>query len=234
MRSLLGAILGRRGSVNASDIEGVARLMPLTATLMFASGLAIAGAPLFASYTTISIALEALAQWDLQWVWIIVASVPAGLFMALCLRPALVAFNCLPSPAPWQEAPFPMLLGAALEFDPFAMDRVAPLLALLGATGATFLALRVLKLAPQEAPVRLRDVDALYRGPIAGAGRWLGVVLLRLYGTAQAFLHAQALSAGRLAMRWISACDQPYRGSGALQVVGLLGVTAIALAWRYF
>lgn len=253
----LGAILGRRGSVNASDVEGVSRLMPLTATLLLAAGLAVAGAPLFAAYTTISIALEALAQWDLQWAWLLVSSVPAGLFAALCFRPSLAAFNGVPQRAPLHEAPFPMLLGAAiavffcfsvgvapgwlygllptaLEFAPFAIDRVAPHLALLGATGVAYLALRAFKLTPAEAPVRLRDVDALYRGPIAGAGRWLGVVMLRVYGAAQAFIHAQAVSAGRMAMRWIRACDQPYHGAGFLQFAALLAVTALALIWRYF
>ncbi len=252
----LGAILGRRGSVNASDIEGVARVMPLTATLLLAAGLAVAGAPLFAAYTTISIALEALAQWELQWAWLLVASVPAGLFASLCLRPSLAAFNAVPQRVPLQEAPFPMLLGSAiavffcfsvgvaprwlygllptaLEFAPFAIDRMAPHLALLGATGVAYITLRAFKLASVEAPVRLRDVDALYRGPLAGAGRWLGVVMLRVYGTAQALLHAQAVSAGRLAMRWIRACDQPYRGGGALQFAALLTVTALALVWRY-
>jgi len=253
----LGAILGRRGSVNASDMEGVSRLMPLTATLLLTAGLAVSGAPLFAAYTTISIALEALAQWELQWVWLLVASVPAGLFAALCLRPSLAAFNGIPQRAPLQEAPFPMLLGAAiavffcfsigvaprwlygllptaLEFAPFAIDRMAPHLALLGATGVAYIAMRAFKLAPSEAAVRLRDVDALYRGPLAGAGRWLGVVMLRVYGAAQALLHAQAASAGRLAMRWIRACDQPYRGTGVLQLAALLAVTALALVWRYF
>lgn len=256
MQLALGAILGRRGSVNVSEIEGVARTMPLTAMLLLMAGLAVAGAPLFASYTTISIALEALAQWELQWVWLVVACAPAGLFAALCLRPSLAAFNSLPSRVPLHEAPFPMLLGAALAvffclsvglapgwlygllpsaltFDPFAVDRLAPHLSLLGATGVAFLALRALKLTPQEAAVRLRDVDALYRGPVAGTGRWLGVVMLRVYGTAQAMIHAQAVAGSRLAMRWIRACDQPYRGEGRLQLAALLAVTALALVWRY-
>jgi hypothetical protein len=127
------------------------------------------------------------------------------------------------------------LLPTALTFEPFALDRLAPHLALLGAAGLGFLLLRAFKLAPAEAAVRLRDVDALYRGPLASAGRWLGVVMLRVYGTVQAVAQAQATRAGQLTMRWVRRCDQPYVGSGgALQLGALLAVTAVGLAWSHF
>jgi multicomponent Na+:H+ antiporter subunit D len=254
----LGAVLGRRGTARASAFEGVSRLMPITATLMLAAGLAVSATPLFASYATMSIALEAMAQWNLQWAWMLIASAPAGMLAALCLRPSLAAFYGADQRAPLNEAPFPMLLAAALSvffclsiglapawlygllptaltFEPFALDRLAPHLALLGAAGLGFLLLRAFKLAPAEAAVRLRDVDALYRGPLASAGRWLGVVMLRIYGTVQAVAQAQAARAGQLTMRWVRRCDQPYVGSGgALQLGALLAVTAVGLAWSHF
>ncbi len=46
----LGAVLGRRGEVRASRMEGVARAMPITAALLAACGLAASGAPGFAVY----------------------------------------------------------------------------------------------------------------------------------------------------------------------------------------
>jgi len=254
---VLGAILVRRGAAHVSALEGVSRAMPLTATLLLISALAASGAPLFASYTTITIALEAMAQWELQWAWALLACVPAGLFAALCLRLSLAAFDGVAQRTPIEEAPFPMLLSAALaaffcfsvgvapswlygllpttlEFAPFAIDRLAPHLALLGAAGVTLLAARALRLAPAEQHLRLRDVDALYRGPLAGAGRWLGVVLLRVYGTAQAFTERQAAELGRFVMRAVRACDRPYSGaSGLASFAALITVAAVALVWRF-
>lgn len=257
LQIVLGAILGSRGSAQISNLEGVSRAMPLTATLLLVSGLAAAGAPLFASYTTIAIALEAMAQWELQWAWTLIACVPAGLFTAVCLRLTLAAFDGAPVRAPIAEAPFPMLLGAALaaffclsvgvapswlygllpttlEFAPFAIDRLAPHLALLGGAGVAFIAVRGLKLAPADRDVRLRDVDALYRGPLAGAGRWLGVVMLRLYGATQSFFERQASALGRIIMRGVRACDQPYRGRavGLVQFFAFAAVVAVALIWN--
>jgi multicomponent Na+:H+ antiporter subunit D len=254
---VLGAILVRRGAAHVSALEGVSRAMPLTATLLLISALAASGAPLFASYTTITIALEAMAQWELQWAWALLACVPAGLFAALCLRLSLAAFDGVAQRTPIEEAPFPMLLSSALaaffcfsvgvapswlygllpttlEFAPFAIDRLAPHLALLGAAGVTLLAARALRLAPAEQHLRLRDVDALYRGPLAGAGRWLGVVLLRVYGTVQAFTERQAAELGRFVMRAVRACDRPYSGaSGLASFAALITVAAVALVWRF-
>lgn len=253
----LGAVLGRRGVVRASAMEGVSRLMPITATLMLLAGLAAAATPLFASYTTISIALEAVAQWELQWAWVLIAAAPAGMLAALALRPALAAFYGADQRQPVNEAPFPMLLATSLavffclsvglapgwlygllptvlSFEPFAIDRLAPHLALLGAAGVGYLLLRAFKLVPAAAPVRLRDVDGFYRGPLAGAGRWLGVVMLRFYGAMQSFAQGQAERAGRSLLRWVRGCDRPYPGAGgALQFAALLAVIAVSLIWRH-
>lgn len=254
MQIALGAILLRRGSARISDMEGVSRAMPLTAMLLLIAGLAAAGAPLFASYTTITIALEAMAQWELQWAWIMVAAVPGAVFAAVCLRPALAAFYGVAQRVPFSEAPFPILLGAALavffclsiglapnwlygllptalEFAPFALDRFAPHLALMGAAGVALLAARWLKLAPPERVAYLRDVDALYRGPLAEGGRWLGVVLLRVYGAGQASAERLASGAANWIMRRVRAFDRPYAATVMRfgQFATLLAVLAAAI-----
>ena len=87
---------------------------------------------------------------------------------------------------------------------------------------------------PAERPVRLLDVDALYRGPVAAAGRWSGIVMLRLYGAAQ-------MGAGKLAERtgegftaWARSCDRPYRQAwaAAAQFAAICVVLAIILVAR--
>lgn len=252
-----GAVLGRQGHVRASQVEGVARTMPISAALIFLAGLAAAGAPGLATYITTAIALEASTQWITPAPWLITSTLSAALLIALVLRPTLQLYRSMPGPVARNEAPFPILLATALAaffcvsiglapgwlygllptelaFRPYEIERVAPYLEMLGAAGVAFLILRALKLAPPERALQILDVDAIYRGPAAGAGRWVGVVLLRLYGGWRTqWARLSAASAGTIA-RVISRCDQPYQGQSwrAAQFVAVAAAIAIALLWQ--
>src|SRR5262249_17434477 len=154
--------------------------------------------------------------------------------IGLMLRPALLAFRTLPGQAPFREAPFPMLLAIALSaffcisvgiapnwlfgllpanlaFQPYALDRVAPQLELLGGAGLIYLVLMAVKLTPRERALRLLDVDAFYRGPAANAGRWLGVVALRVYGAARDVSEKSGVALTNRLDRLAATCDRPYR-----------------------
>lgn len=251
LQMTLGAVLARRGAVRLSQFEGLAGAMPITTALMLITGLAAASAPGLALYATHAVALEATAQWELRWLWAVIAAGSAVLFVSLALRPALAAHRHGGKPAKFNEAPFSMLLGAGvaaffcvsiglapnwlyglmptvLTFAPFALDRVAPQLELLGAAGAACVLLRALGLAPKERAVDLLDIDAFYRGPVSGAARWAGVVMLRVYGAWGAAFAALADRGAVALAAWTRSCDTPYLGRGwaALQfwAVGLLAV----------
>lgn len=255
LQLVLGAVLGRLGHTRHSDLEGLVRTMPITSMLLIAAGLAVAATPGFALYATTTIALEATAEWELEWAWLLMASVSPALLVALMLRPAMTAFRSAQA-APIKEAPFPMLLGAALavffclsvgmapgwlygllptelSFEPYALDRMAPQLELLGAAGVIYVLLRALRLAPLPRAGTLLDVDAFYRGPAAGAGRWIGVVLLRLYGAWQAMVAKSAAQLARSAGRWSRNCDRPYRvlAPGVTQLAVLAISVAVIMFW---
>jgi len=256
LQLVLGAVLGRTGQIRVSQMEGLVRVMPITALLLVVAGLAVAAAPGFALYSTTAIALEATAQWDLEWLWALLAALAPALLIALMLRPSLAAFRSAVA-APIKEAPFPMLLGSGLAvffclsvglapgwlygllpteltFAPYALDRVAPQLELLGATGVAFVFLRAMRLTPAERHTRLLDVDSFYRGPAAGAGRWVGVVMLRVYGAWQtAFARLGAVTQKRMA-RWARDCDRPYRlrAAGLVQLTVIAVCAAAAMFWR--
>ncbi len=256
LQLVLGAILGRTGQVRLSQLEALVRVMPLTALLLVMAGLAAAAVPGFALYATTAIALEATAQWELEWLWALLAALAPALLIALMLRPSLVVFRSL-SPAPMREAPFPMLLGGGLAvffclsvglapgwlygllpteltFAPYALDRVAPQLELLGAAGVAYVLLRAMRLTPAERQTHLLDVDSFYRGPAAGAGRWVGVVMLRAYGAWQASLARIGVDLQRRSARWARDCDRPYRirGASLVQLGVVAACAAAAMFWR--
>jgi multicomponent Na+:H+ antiporter subunit D len=254
----LGAVLGRQGHVRASQLEGVARKMPVSAAMLPVAGLAVAGAPALATYITTAIALEASKQWINEAPWVITTALSAALLIALMLRPALQAYRAQPGGrVALTEAPFPILLGIALAtffcisigvapgwlyglmpaelaFRPYEMERVATQLELLGVAGAAYLVLRAAKLTAPERAQRLLDVDAIYRGPAAGAGRWVGAVLLRLYGAWQSQWERFAKAAGSGIARVIRLSDRPYRGSAwsTAQFAAIAAAIAIALLWQ--
>ena len=242
LQMALGNAHHHLGHARVSGFEGLARVMPITVVLVLVGGLAVASAPGLALFAAHTVALEATAQWDLRALWAVIVAGSAVLFLGLALRPAAAAFRTSPTrargpAARTSEAPFSMLLGAVLaaffclaiglaprwlydlmptelSFQPFALDRLARQFEVLGASGVIYFVLRAAR-APKEQSLRLLDIDALYRGPLAGAARWLGVVLLRVYGAGS---NAIAGVSGRLAARvgaLVRSFDRPYAGRGA-------------------
>jgi formate hydrogenlyase subunit 3/multisubunit Na+/H+ antiporter MnhD subunit len=242
----LGAVVERMGEARVSRLAGVGATMPITALLLLGCGLGAAATPGLMLFATQAVALDAAAQWDLRWLWTIVWIAPAVLFVSLALRPALAAYTPAPQSGPIREAPFSMLLGAGLAlflcatvglaprwlydlmpadltYQPFALDRVAPQFQLLGAAGIAYLALRAFRVAPRAIDMRLLDIDALYRGPVANGGRWAGILTLRLYGAWQAWTRRLSAAAVRQVGRWAAASDRPYASvaAGAVTFIGL-------------
>jgi formate hydrogenlyase subunit 3/multisubunit Na+/H+ antiporter MnhD subunit len=233
LQLVLGAVLERFGSVRVSQLAGAGRVMPVSGLLLLGCGVAVSAAPGLALYATHAVALEAVAQWDLRWLWTLVWVLPAVVFVGLMLRAALAAFAPPAQSRPINEAPFAMLLGAGLAlflcfavglaprwlynlmpadliFQPFAIDRVAPQFEILGAAGISYLVLWSLRVAPRELGLRLLDIDALYRGPLADAGRWAGVLALRVYGAWQSWTRTSSDRFVRGLGALASACDRPY------------------------
>lgn len=252
MQLLLGGVLERRGNVNVSQLAGAGRMMPISLFLIILCGLAVSAAPGLVMFATQSASLEAAAQWDLRWLWTIIWAAPAVLFVSLLLRASLAAYTPTREVKPILEAPFSMLLGAGLalflcfavglaprwlfdlmpaeiSFQPFVLDRVAPQFQLLGGAGIVFLVLRAARAAPREQGGHLLDIDALYRGPLAEAGRWAGVLALRVYGAWQSWTRRASHAAGRSLEAMANACDRPYAGSSAAVTFFCIGAVVLTM-----
>jgi multicomponent Na+:H+ antiporter subunit D len=249
-------VLLRFGPPRASGLAGLAGTMPVTAFFVVLGGAAAAGAPGLGVYVSLAAALEAAAQWPTRLVWLGVAALSGVLFAALALRPALIVFRGEVQRAQLKESPFPMMLGMilaaffcvavglsptwlyrltpseGLTFAPYTPGRLGPQLELIGAAGAAYVLFRALRLAPRERALELLDCDALYRGPVAGAGRWTGVVILRIFGALQALWDRLAARAAGLFAAWARGCDRPYadRWSGAAQFAAI-GAVLVIILW---
>lgn len=255
LQATLGAVVERvGGAARVSALAGLSRAMPITSFLLIGAGLAVSAAPGFALYATHTVALQATAEWDKVWLWALIAALPAVLFVSLALRIILAAYRPVARPPRMNEAPFSMLLGAGLatffcisvglaprwlyglmpaelSFDAFALDRLAPQLELLGVAGLFGIAFRVLGLSPKPSFAQLLDIDALYRGPLAAAGRWGGVLMLRAYGAWQELSRRVAQAISGAVAGWVSRCDRPYATSIAsfVQLAVIGGVLGLML-----
>ncbi|MGD9982176.1 MAG: proton-conducting transporter membrane subunit [Hyphomonadaceae bacterium] len=248
----LGGVLERTGSTRISHVAGFARTMPISALLLLGAGLAISAMPGFALYATHAVALEAAAEWDVRWLWLLIWAAPGLALAGLAFRAVLAAYASTSQPRSLHEAPFSMLLGAGLalflsasvglaprwlydlmpaglSFDPFALDRVASQAQVLGASGIAYLLLRGVAADPRRRDVHLLDVDALYRGPLAGAGEWAGVLALRVYGAWQEWTRDAGAAAMRALAGLANACDRPYArlGSGLISFLSLAALLTV-------
>ncbi len=250
----LGCIVQVWGGARASAIGGVGRRAPIATACLIVAGLAVAGAPGLAMYPTLTAALAAAAQWDTRWLWLAFGGLSGVLFAALVLRPALVLHRGGANPPePVATSAYGMLLGSVLgaffciaiglapqwlfgltpsqlNMSSFAPDRFARQMALLGAAGVAFMSMHAIGLFPRERGLSLLDVDALYRGPIAGAGRWTGIVALRVFGAGQNGIDLLWSKIGLAVGGLMRQLDRPYRPrlATAAQLAVLVGLVLVA------
>jgi multicomponent Na+:H+ antiporter subunit D len=252
LQMALGGVLERRGATSLTALRGAGRAMPLSAFLLLLAGLACAGAPGFAGYASLSAAIENVAQWQHRWLWLLFLVLAAWLFVVLALRPTLALF-APQAREPVRDAPYGMALGTALAlffcmaiglapqwlYDltpgeltlaPFAPDRIARQLSLFGAAGLAYIVLRTLGADRRRQAVEIYDVDALYRGPVANAGRWIGALGLRVLSALARGVDLAGAGAVSLADRWLRSLDRPYAdGRGVWTLVTAAALTAAAV-----
>ena len=252
LQMVLGAIVERQGSARLSSLGGLWRAMPVTAALLLFCGVATAAAPGTALFATLAVTLDALARWETNWLWVIGLVIAPIFFVSLALRPAF-AGAAVGAQRARNEAPFAMLLGSAvasffcisigiapgwlyaflpseMSYQPLSINHLAFQLEVLGAAGLSYAVVWALGLAPRETALRLWDVDAFYRGPLSSLARWVGIIMLRIYGAAQngfaRILGATSNAASRLVRRF----DQPYAPrSFAWAPFGLMGIILIVV-----
>ncbi len=244
----LGIVARKFGGVRASALSGVLAAAPITSVLLALGCAAAAPFPGTAAFVSYSLLMNAAAPGS-PLAWGLFAT--AGLAAAHTgVRPVLALAGPRRAPLQAHAGIFPMALASALcgflivaigvtpawlyALAPTAPQGAAPYvgasarISALAASAAVYAALDLLRLTPRGALARLLDVDALYRGPLAASGRWLGVMLLRLYGVWQTLSGALAARAGAAMTAFARLGDQPYAGSwtGAVAIFAIAAILA--------
>ncbi len=243
----LGVLRVRFGASRASMMHGALDAAPISVALALTGAAAAALTPGFAPYAGFALMREAAFAGPLPWLGPAFGAGAALAFLHLLVRPAMILGAPPRGPEPARAPAFMGLLACAVaafillasglapgwlyglapfapaSFAPFAPERLGPHLAALGAAGAVYCAVLWARLAPTDRAVRVADIDALYGGPLMGAGRWLGVVLLRLYGAWRALSVLVGAQASKALVAFAQRGDLPYRdqAAGGLALLGL-------------
>ncbi len=110
----MGAVLHRTGRINATDLGGLYRTMPLTCIFCMVGAASISAFPLFSGFVSKSMVMEAAALGDMRVVWFVLLFASAGVFHHAGIKIPYFAFFSHDSGLRPKEAPLHMLLAMGL------------------------------------------------------------------------------------------------------------------------
>jgi multicomponent Na+:H+ antiporter subunit D len=110
----MGAVLYRVGTVNATDLGGLYKSMPWTASFCIVGAASISAFPLFSGFVSKSLILTATAEQGYFITWIVLLFASAGVFHHSGIKIPYFAFFAHDSGVRCQEAPLNMLVAMGL------------------------------------------------------------------------------------------------------------------------
>jgi multicomponent Na+:H+ antiporter subunit D len=110
----MGAIIYRTGKINATDIGGLYRTMPLTCIFCMVGAASISAFPFFSGFVSKSMVMEAAALGHMQIIWFILLFASAGVFHHAGIKIPYFAFFSHDSGMRPKEAPLNMLIAMGL------------------------------------------------------------------------------------------------------------------------
>ena len=129
----MGAVMYRTGKINATDLGGLYRTMPLTCIFCMVGAASISAFPLFSGFVSKSMVMDAAGAGHMRGIWFILLFASAGVFHHAGIKIPYFAFFSHDSGLRPKEAPLHMLLamGIAAFLCIFIGVYPAPLYALL-------------------------------------------------------------------------------------------------------
>jgi len=182
----MGAVLYRAGNINGSDLGGLYKSMPKTATLCIVGACSISAFPLFSGFVSKSMVMAAMIEEGYHYLWLMLLFASAGVFHHAGIKIPYFAFFAHDSGIRTKEAPLNMLLAMSIaavlcifigtqpevlyallpwqvEYIPYDTTHVLAQLQLLFFSALAFVWLNKQGLYPPELHSVNIDVEWLYR-----------------------------------------------------------------------
>ncbi|MDX1570647.1 MAG: Na(+)/H(+) antiporter subunit D [Xanthomonadales bacterium] len=192
----MGAVLHQTGRINGSDLGGLYKSMPITATLCIVGAASISAFPLFSGFVSKSLIMSALAKEGYHAIWLAMLFAAAGVFHHAGIKIPYFAFFAHDSGIRTREPPWNMLLamgiGAALciligsyptvlyqllpydyAYWPYDATHVLTQTQLLFFSAMAFVWLQLQGIYPPELPSTNLDADWTYRRAMPATARWV-------------------------------------------------------------
>ena len=225
----MGAVLHVTGKTKASELGGLYKTMPITATLCIVGAASISAVPLFNAFVSKSMIMSALVYEGHLWIWPVMLFASAGVVEHAGIKIPFFAFFAHDSGIRAKEPPRNMLAAMALaaaacvwigvspgvlydllphsvDYQPYTWGHVLTQLQLLAFAIGAVAAFQLWKIYPAEIPSVNLDADWSYRR----AAPWL----VRRVGGAASAADAAFRQAAMGGMR--SALRAAYRVHGPL------------------
>jgi len=256
----MGAVLHVTGRSNGSDLGGLYKSMPKTATLCIIGAASISAFPLFSGFVSKSLIMSAALQEGHDWVWLLLLFASAGVFHHAGIKIPYFAFFARDAGIRASEPPLNMLLAMllaallcvfigvypaalygllpyAVTFSPYDATHVISQLQLLFFAALAFVWLNLQGLYPPELRAVNLDSDWLYRRLLPATSR-------RALAILQPLDAALRRTVGRLTQSAIAALTRYHAprgmlartwptGSMVLWVAILLGAYLLAYLFRF-
>ncbi len=110
----MGAVLYRTGKINGTDLGGLYKSMPLTASFSIVGAASISALPLFSGFISKSMVMAAALEEGYGWVWVMLLFASAGVVEHAGIKIPFFSFFAHDSGIRTKEAPPNMLLAMGL------------------------------------------------------------------------------------------------------------------------
>ncbi len=110
----IGAVMYRTGRVNATDLGGLYKTMPLTCIFCMVGAASISAFPLFSGFVSKSMVMEAAADGNMRLIWFMLLFASAGVFHHAGIKIPFFAFFSHDPGIRTKEAPWNMLLAMGI------------------------------------------------------------------------------------------------------------------------
>ncbi len=216
----MGAVLQMTGRINGSELGGLYKTMPKTATLCIVGAASISAFPLFSGFVSKSMIMSAVLQENYQLIWLVLLFASAGVFHHAGIKIPYFAFFARDSGIRTGEPPVNMLAAMAVaalgcisiglypallydllpwppDYTPYDVSHVLAQLQLLFFSALAFVWLNLQGLYPPELRAINLDADWIYRRLGPGLAR----AIVRISGNCT---DAIAIRIRHLCGRWLA------------------------------